>query len=218
MSVPEFPALRPNGYRDTWCGQVLPDRVGGEVRVAGWVHRRRDHGGLIFVDLRDRTGIVQLVFDPDESAEAKELAHKLRAEDVLSAAGEVVRRDPETVNASIPTGEVELRVTDLGPDRRRGHAAVRDRGLLGRGRRGDAPAPPLPRPAPRADAARDRAARPRRERDARVPRRRGLPRDRDPGAHPLDARGRARLPRARAATRPVPSTRCRSRRSSSSSS
>ena len=110
MSAPEFPALRPNDYRDTWCGRVLPDRVGGEARVAGWVHRRRDHGGLIFVDLRDRTGIVQLVFDPDESAEAKELAHKLRAEDVLSAAGEVVRRDPETVNAAIPTGEVELRV------------------------------------------------------------------------------------------------------------
>ncbi|HEX6115831.1 MAG TPA: aspartate--tRNA ligase [Solirubrobacterales bacterium] len=111
MSPPEFPALQPNGYRDTWCGQVLPDRVGGEARVAGWVHRRRDHGGLIFVDVRDRTGLVQLVFDPDESAEAKELAHRLRAEDVLSAAGEVVRRDPETVNESIPTGEVELRVT-----------------------------------------------------------------------------------------------------------
>jgi aspartyl-tRNA synthetase len=110
VSVSEYPALRPNVYRDTWCGQVLPDKVGGEARVAGWVHRRRDHGGLIFVDLRDRTGIVQLVFDPDESPEAKDLAHGLRAEDVLSAAGEVVRRDPETVNDSIPTGEVELRV------------------------------------------------------------------------------------------------------------
>jgi aspartyl-tRNA synthetase len=109
--VSGFPPLTANRYRDTWCGQVMPDRVGNEARVAGWVHRRRDHGGLIFVDLRDRTGIVQLVFDPDESAEAKELAHRLRAEDVLSAAGEVVKRDPATVNASIPTGEVELRVT-----------------------------------------------------------------------------------------------------------
>jgi aspartyl-tRNA synthetase len=109
--VSELPPLTANRYRDTWCGQVLPDRVGNEARVAGWVHRRRDHGGLIFVDLRDRTGIVQLVFDPDESAEAKELAHRLRAEDVLSAAGQVVKRDPATVNASIPTGEVELRVT-----------------------------------------------------------------------------------------------------------
>ena len=87
----EFPALRPNGYRDAWCGQVLPDRVDSEVRVAGWVHRRRDHGGLIFIDLRDRTGLVQLVFNPDEAGEAFELGHKLRSEDVLSAAGTVVQ-------------------------------------------------------------------------------------------------------------------------------
>ncbi len=107
----EFPALRANGYRDTWCGQVLVDRVESEVRVAGWVHRRRDHGGLIFIDLRDRTGIVQLVFNPDEAGGAFELGHKLRAEDVLSAAGTVVRRSDETVNPELPTGEVELRVT-----------------------------------------------------------------------------------------------------------
>jgi aspartyl-tRNA synthetase len=108
----EFPALRPNEYRDTWCGQVLPDRVDTEARVAGWVHRRRDHGGLVFIDLRDRTGLVQLVFNPDEAGEAFELGHRLRAEDVLSAAGRVVRRGPETVNPKMPTGEVEVRVTD----------------------------------------------------------------------------------------------------------
>ena len=108
----DFPALRANEYRDTWCGQVLPDRVDTEVRVAGWVHRRRDHGGLIFVDLRDRTGLVQLVFDPDEAGEAFGMGHKLRAEDVLSVAGEVVRRDPETVNPELPTGEVEVRVAE----------------------------------------------------------------------------------------------------------
>jgi aspartyl-tRNA synthetase len=105
------PALRANGYRDSWCGQVLPDRVESEVRVAGWVNRRRDHGGLIFIDLRDRTGIVQLVFNPDSSGESFELAHKLRAEDVLSASGAVVRRSEDTVNADLPTGEVELLVT-----------------------------------------------------------------------------------------------------------
>src|SRR5690349_15600835 len=106
-----FPSLEPNGYRDTWCGQVLEDRVDGEARVAGWVHRRRDHGGLIFVDLRDRTGLLQLVFNPDEAeGGAFELAHRLRAEDVLTAAGEVVRRAPETVNPDLPTGEVEIRV------------------------------------------------------------------------------------------------------------
>jgi aspartyl-tRNA synthetase len=106
----EAPALRPNGFRDTWCGAVLADRVDSEARVAGWVHRRRDHGGLIFIDLRDRTGIVQLVFNPDTSGESFELAHKLRAEDVLSAAGTVVRRAEETVNRELPTGEVELLV------------------------------------------------------------------------------------------------------------
>jgi aspartyl-tRNA synthetase len=104
------PPLRPNAYRDTWCGAVLADRVDSEARVAGWVHRRRDHGGLIFIDLRDRTGIVQLVFHPDTSGDSFALAHDLRAEDVLSAAGSVVRRDPETVNPDLPTGEVELHV------------------------------------------------------------------------------------------------------------
>jgi aspartyl-tRNA synthetase len=110
-AITAVPPLSANAYRDAWCGEVLPDRVDSEARVAGWVHRRRDHGGLIFIDLRDRTGIVQLVFHPDSSGEAFELAHKLRAEDVLSAAGAVVRRDAETVNADLPTGEVELKVT-----------------------------------------------------------------------------------------------------------
>src|SRR3954447_5025385 len=107
-----FPALRANSYRDTWCGQVLPDRVDSEVRVAGWVHRRRDHGGLVFIDLRDRTGLVQLVINPDEAGEAFKLGHELRAEDVLSAKGSVVKRSPETVNKELPTGEVEIKVTD----------------------------------------------------------------------------------------------------------
>jgi aspartyl-tRNA synthetase len=110
-SLSAFPALRPNGFRDTWCGQVLGDRVGGEARVAGWVHRRRDHGGLIFIDLRDRTGILQLVFHPEDAGGAFELGHKLRAEDVLSVVGSVVERSPETVNPDLPTGAVELKVT-----------------------------------------------------------------------------------------------------------
>jgi aspartyl-tRNA synthetase len=108
--VGELPDPAANGFRDTWCGRVLPDRVDGEARVAGWVNRRRDHGGLIFIDLRDRTGVVQLVFHPDTSGAAFELAHKLRAEDVLSVAGKVVRRSAETVNPALPTGEVEVAV------------------------------------------------------------------------------------------------------------
>ncbi len=110
MSSP-LPPIRPNAFRDTWCGQVLDDRVDTETRVAGWVHRRRDHGGLIFIDLRDRTGIVQLVFHPDSSGEAFELGHRLRAEDVLSVIGTVVRRSEDTVNPELPTGEFELRVS-----------------------------------------------------------------------------------------------------------
>ncbi len=112
MGVPEFPALRANRYRDTWSGQVLADRVDSDVRLSGWVHRRRDHGGLVFIDLRDRTGLVQLVFHPDESGEAFELSHSLRAEDILSVGGRVVRRDPDTVNAELATGEFEVRIAE----------------------------------------------------------------------------------------------------------
>ena len=108
----ELPALRANEYRDTWCAQVLDDAVGKTLRLAGWVHRRRDHGGLAFVDLRDRTGLVQVVFNPDTAGEAFELAHRLRSEDVISVSGEVVRRDPETVNPELPTGDFELRVAE----------------------------------------------------------------------------------------------------------
>ena len=82
-------APRPNRYRDAWCGQLTAERAGSEARVAGWVHRRRDHGGLIFIDLRDRSGIVQLVFHPDTAPTAHEAAHELRSEDVISAAGTV---------------------------------------------------------------------------------------------------------------------------------
>ena len=104
---------RPNEYRDVWAGQLSAERAGTQARVAGWVHRRRDHGGLIFIDLRDRSGIVQLVFHPDSSGTAHELAHRLRSEDVLSAAGTVTRRDPANINPNLPTGEIELAVSDL---------------------------------------------------------------------------------------------------------
>ena len=106
-------APRPNHYRDAWCGQLTADRADTEARVAGWVHRRRDHGGLIFIDLRDRSGIVQLVFHPENAPEAHKRAHALRSEDVVSAAGKVARRDPKNVNPNLITGEIELAVSDL---------------------------------------------------------------------------------------------------------
>jgi aspartyl-tRNA synthetase len=92
---------------------VLTGRVGNRVRVAGWVHRRRDHGGLVFVDLRDRSGIVQVVFNPQEAPEAHARAHELRSEWVIAAGGEVVPRSPETINRDLPTGEVEIRVSEV---------------------------------------------------------------------------------------------------------
>ena len=83
------------------------------MRVAGWVHRRRDHGGLIFVDLRDRTGLVQLVFNPDAAGGAFAARPRAARRGRASASrGEVVRRSPETVNPELPTGEFEVRVAE----------------------------------------------------------------------------------------------------------
>jgi len=106
-------APRANAYRDAWAGSLTAERAETPARVAGWVHRRRDHGGLIFIDLRDRSGVVQLVFHPDRAPEAHAAAHALRSEDVLTASGTVVRRDAANVNPNIPTGEIELAVDAL---------------------------------------------------------------------------------------------------------
>jgi aspartyl-tRNA synthetase len=95
------------------CGEVRPEHVGQRLVLAGWADARRDHGGLVFVDLRDKTGICQLVMNPERAPEAAEKAHAVRNEYVLRAEGEVVRRAPEAVNPDIPTGEVEVQVETL---------------------------------------------------------------------------------------------------------
>jgi len=95
------------------CGEVRPEHVGRRLTLAGWADARRDHGGLVFVDLRDRSGIVQLVLNPERAPDAAALGHEIRNEFVLRAEGEVVRRAPEAVNPNIPTGEVELQVDRL---------------------------------------------------------------------------------------------------------
>jgi aspartyl-tRNA synthetase len=102
-----------NRWRDLYCGDVSTDRVGETVSVAGWVARRRDHGGLIFIDLRDHRGIVQLVVNPDRAPEAAKVAHDIRSEFVVHARGDVVTRAPEAVNPNLPTGEVEIQVGEL---------------------------------------------------------------------------------------------------------
>lgn len=98
--------------RSHYCGQVTADLLGQEVAVAGWVHRRRDHGGVIFIDLRDREGIVQAVIAPEQK-EAFAKAETVRSEFVLQIKGKVRKRPEGTVNAGLRTGEIEIAVTDL---------------------------------------------------------------------------------------------------------
>jgi aspartyl-tRNA synthetase len=100
-------------WRDMMCGEPRAEDVGRTLTLAGWAARRRDHGGLVFVDLRDRTGVTQLVINPERSPQAAELAGEIRNEFVLQARGELVARSPETVNPRMETGEVELAVDTL---------------------------------------------------------------------------------------------------------
>jgi aspartyl-tRNA synthetase len=100
-------------WRDLLCGELRRDHIGERVTVAGWADTRRDHGGLVFVDLRDHTGKVQLVFNPEHAADASAAAHDVRNESVLQAQGRVVARAPEAVNPSLSTGEVEIQVDTL---------------------------------------------------------------------------------------------------------
>lgn len=93
------------------CGTLTKEHEGQKVELQGWVDKRRDLGGVIFIDLRDRTGIVQVVFDPDQP-EALTLADQVRSEYVLAVRGKVEIRDPETVNPKIKTGEIEVRVEE----------------------------------------------------------------------------------------------------------
>ena len=98
-------------YRTATCADAA-DRAGDRIRVAGWVHRRRDHGGVVFIDLRDRSGLLQLVFHP-EAGDAYAAAGSLSPEDVISVEGEVVARSEATINPALPTGRVELAVASL---------------------------------------------------------------------------------------------------------
>jgi aspartyl-tRNA synthetase len=100
-------------WRDLMCGELRPEHVGSRKTLAGWAARRRDHGGLVFVDLRDRTGITQLVINPERAPAAAELAREIRNEFVLQAEGEVVARAADAVNPNLPTGAVEIQVETL---------------------------------------------------------------------------------------------------------
>ena len=100
-------------YRDRDCNSLRKSDIGKEARLAGWVHVSRDHGGVIFIDLRDREGLTQVVFRPEENAELAKQAHGLRSEDVIEVAGRVAARVPGTENPKLATGDVELIPTSL---------------------------------------------------------------------------------------------------------
>ena len=98
--------------RSHYCGHVDRSLIGQELTVAGWVHRRRDHGGVIFVDLRDREGLLQVVFDPDDPDMFAQ-AERLRGEYVLAVKGRLRERPEGTINPQMSTGEVELLAQEL---------------------------------------------------------------------------------------------------------
>src|SRR5665213_4602712 len=101
-------------YRDHTCGQLRKTDVGTEAKLAGWVHSYRDHANLVFIDLRDRDGLTQLVFDPDTCGKlVHDEARKLRSEWVISVSGAVTGRAAEAINPKLPTGEIEVRVKGM---------------------------------------------------------------------------------------------------------
>ena len=100
-----------HAYRTHTCGQLRKEHVGQTVRLSGWVNRRRDHGGLLFIDLRDHYGITQCVIEPEVAAFAE--ADKARSEWVLTLTGKVVARTDDTINKDLPTGEVEIRIEQV---------------------------------------------------------------------------------------------------------
>lgn len=99
--------------RSYYCGEMTEQHIGEEVTLKGWVQRRRDLGSVIFIDLRDRTGIMQIVFNPEISGEALAIAEKVRNEYVLDIKGKIVKRDAETINENIATGTIEVHVTEI---------------------------------------------------------------------------------------------------------
>ena len=98
-------------YRTHTCGQLRKEQVGQNVRLSGWVHRKRDHGNLLFIDLRDHYGITQCVVDT--SSDSFNILEKVRLESVIKVDGKVVKRDNETINSKLPTGEIEIDVSNV---------------------------------------------------------------------------------------------------------
>lgn len=135
--------------RTEYCGQLRQSHVGQQVTLCGWVNRRRDLGSLIFIDMRDREGIVQVFFDPDR-ADALKLASELRNEFCIQVTGTVRAREEKNINADMATGAIEVLASDLTIINRSRIAAA---GLQSRQHRRSASEIPLPRPASSGDGA-----------------------------------------------------------------
>ena len=200
--------------RTTYCGLVSETLMGQTVTLMGWAHRRRDHGGVIFIDLRDREGLVQIVCDPDR-ADTFKTAEDVRNEFCLKIVGKVRARPAGTENTNLVSGKIEVLAHELEvlnpsvtppfqlDDENLSETVRLTHRVLD-----------LRRPA---DAAQHDAALPRGDGGAQVPRRQRLHRHRNADADQEHARRRARLPRAHRACTTACSSRCRNRRSCSSS-
>ncbi len=179
--------------RSEYCGLVNRAHLDRTLTLCGWVHRRRDHGGVIFIDLRDREGLVQVVCDPDRP-ETFKTADGLRNEFVIEVKGRVRSRPAGTVNPELASGEVEVLARDDNRAQPVAHAGLPD------GRREPererAAGEPRARPAPSVHAEEHAPALPGRDGGAPLPRQPGIHRHRDPDADALHARRRARLPGA----------------------
>ena len=100
-----------HAYRSHTCGALRPSDAGQTVRLSGWIHRKRDHGNLVFIDIRDHYGVTQAVLDI--SSPLFKQVEQTRVESVVTITGKVVKRTPETINTKLPTGEIEVKVEDF---------------------------------------------------------------------------------------------------------
>ena len=198
------------------CGQLRASDAGKTVVLMGWVAVRRDFGPLTFVDLRDRDGLTQVVFDDEDAPEAHARAKEVRGEYVIAVTGEVVLARRDGAQPEDRDGRSRGAGARTPHPERRAHAALPARRAARQARhRGRASEVSLSRSAPPALPEHPAAARAHRRRDSPLHGRAGLHRDRDADPHQVHARGRARLRRAVAPLRRATSTRCRSRRRSS---
>ena len=200
--------------RSHYCGQLNESLEGQEITLCGWVHRRRDHGGVIFLDIRDRDGLAQVVFDPDR-AETFAAADRVRSEYVVKITGKVRLRPAGAANANMASGMIEVLGYELEVLNEVGNPAVPAQRVLRRRRR-NPPALSLPRPASSGNAREAASAFAHDHQHPSLPGRERLPRRRDADPDPRHAGRRSRLPGAEPYSRRFASSPCRNRRSCSS--